>query len=457
MKINFDKDLHLAGIGVVPWPRLGPELWLKNYTIASFWGWDIDNLPSTPTNYVFSRSYPGIKPAKVNTPLLFGLDQFCDFLDEKLPDWDLMTYRPVSEIPSRLKNRKILMVDPDFTDKYENKAWFRDQFRDLVNFPKFRILERAGLTGDRLEFDGLLAGQAGFVIQDERLSGGKGTFVVRTLEEYRTALADLHDYSKSRRVVVSRVVEGARERSIQACVSRYGVFTGPLQRQIIAHPFLANLSVASGDKFCGAVVSREDQGGAAHQAATEVAQLIGQRLYQEGFRGIFGVDFLLDATGELFTLEVNPRITGVTPLLASIFEKSGGVPFYLLHLLELGNYDYTIEDDATRWSGEGSMILLHSLESVPVRIAQHPPTGTYKLRGEEVVQVSRNYHLANLKPDEFVLKGYASTGSRIKPGGRQVMLEFGQPIVDNETDKLYDGVVDTIKAVRRAIKTEIVS
>ena len=48
MHIRFDDDIKIAGIGLVPWTRLGPERWLKDYKIASLYGVDAALVPHLP-------------------------------------------------------------------------------------------------------------------------------------------------------------------------------------------------------------------------------------------------------------------------------------------------------------------------------------------------------------------------------------------------------------------------
>src|SRR5256886_5243806 len=62
---------------------------------------------------------------------------------------------------------------------------------------------------------------------------------------------------------------------------------------------------------------------------------IGQRLQELGYRGIFGLDCLVDPSGRVYVLEINPRLTGLTPLLTMLYRENQDIPFYLLHILEL--------------------------------------------------------------------------------------------------------------------------
>lgn len=454
MKIRFNQDIKIAGIGIVPWTRLGPEEWLKDYAIASLYGWDVADADGMPPVFALSDTgCPLPQLAKLNTKHLLATTEFQELLNTHLPGYDLLTYKPV-EIPAELADRKFLMVNPSFTARFENKAVFREMFEGKIRFPAYTIVQRADLHKDEATFAQLMGSRSRIVLQDEQLSGGTGTHIVSTFEEYQKAVDDLNAMSQHSRVVVSEAISSPKERSIQCCVTRHGVLTGPLQRQIVRDPLLANMAVAEGDKFCGAQILAADQKTKAHAEATEIAQKIGMVLQAEGYRGIFGIDFLMDESGELYVLEINPRITGVTPLLTAMYKGEEGIPFYLLHLLELGGYDYTVDDTHAEFDKDGALLVVHSLETHPVRVLKTPSSGTYCVRNDELVKLSDNIDLAGLRGQEFIIQEYIPAGMPVKPGGRFLRLQFATAVIDFETDVLYNSTSTIIKTVQKHIVTE---
>jgi hypothetical protein len=437
MKVIFDPNLRIAGISLVPWNRLGPEQWLPEYAIASLYGWDVQ--PEAGMPMVVSLSDEGAIPQlpKLNTHALLRTAAFQRLLSDKLAGYDLL-------------------VDTAFAQRYENKVTFRQEFSDTVSFPPFVIRERTELLASAAYFEQLMAGRAQIVIQDEQLSGGKGTFLVANITQYSAALAALATLSEHTRVVISDIVPNARERSIQCCITTNQIFTGPLQRQIIRNPLLANSAIVEGDTFCGAEIVVEDQQTPLHKQATALAMSIGEVMQRQGYRGIFGVDFLLDADNQLFVLEVNPRITGVTPLLTALYQGEAGIPFYLLHILEIGGYQYSIADATARFDKEGAILVLHSLSPQSVVIESMLPSGTYKINQGKLVMVSRNVHFNKLAAQECIIQQYMEPGMPIKPGGRMVTILFNRPVIDINTEKLYNDISETIGLVRQQIVTQII-
>lgn len=451
MKITYDPNIKLAGIAIVPWNRLGPEQFFPNYAIASLYGWDVGNVVGLPRLASLTDRMGQVPNLpRFNTTALFGNADFQQLLDEELPGYDLLTYRPV-HVPEALRDRKVLMVDESFTARFENKVEFRQMFAGQLPFPDYKVYDRADLRPTEESFREVV-GDSPKVIQDEQLSGGKGSFVVRNLADYEKTLAALAKLSAHGRVVVSRLIEGARERTIQACVTKDGVFTGPLQRQVVAHPALANKAVVEGDKFCGAQILSSDQSTELHRQAGEFANIIGQSLASKGYKGIFGVDYLLGQDNKLYVLEVNPRITGVTPLLTALFKDEDAIPFYLLHILELGGYPYMVEDYGVTFDQTGAILLMHALELHPVEIVSIPPSGTYSIQNGVLTPSSQAIDLKRLQQDEFIIQGYMAAGMTIKPGGRLLTIQFKEQILDENTDELYNKTIETITAIRQQLE-----
>ncbi len=76
---------------------------------------------------------------------------------------------------------------------------------------------------------------------------------------------------------------------------------------------------------------------------------------EEGYQGLFGLDFLLDQdSGELYLGEMNPRITGATPLTNLAAHDRHQPPLLLFHLLEWLGIDFSFDiDEYNRRAGSG--------------------------------------------------------------------------------------------------------
>jgi biotin carboxylase len=126
-----------------------------------------------------------------------------------------------------------------------------------------------------------------------------------------------------------------RPLTIEGCVTRHGTLVGPLMTEMIG---LGDLTPYRGG-WCGNEVFGEGASAALssdiRQQAQRATVAIGEHLRQAGYWGYFGLDFLLDQdTGALYLGELNPRITGVTPLTSQAALEQDEVPLLLFHLLE---------------------------------------------------------------------------------------------------------------------------
>jgi len=446
MRIRYDDNLKVAGIGMVPWTRLGPERWLPKYKIASLYGWDVA-LENAPQVKALHDSDPDVQLARVNSQHLIENANFQEMLRTNFSGYDMMTYKPVLP-PKALAGIRFISGNQALARQLENKAAFRRLMQyENISFPEYKLYDRHALNSDDAAM--LLAGRDSVIVQDEHLSGGKGTFVVRDERSLAYALESIERMNGGAQVVVSERVVGAHERSVQCCVTRYGVFVGPLQKQIIGDSLLANLHVPDGDKFCGAEITASDTFAAAYTEIRDNALTIGKKIMAMGYRGIFSLDCLLNAQGRVFVLEINPRITGITPLLTMLYREGRDIPFYLLHILELANADYTIEDDSVdSVAPEGSLMVLHSQATEKVRLISAPPSGLYSPQTLEFEKPALRF----TGEGQLLLQQYVPA-SIVKPGGRMLTVYTNGRVL-SDTDDLLPTAQEQVTQIIKKVEVQ---
>ena len=449
MKVVFDNSLKIAGLALVPWNRLGPENWLPNYKIASLYDWDSADSQGLPGLFNVDSGKVTSKLDKFNTTSLLKTKEFEDLLKTKLTGYDLLTYKPV-HVPDSLSSFRFLMSSSHIAKAYENKVQFRDKLKSELSFPEFEISNISDLKLVKASYSYFKDKWGKFILQDEKMSGSKGSFVIVSSSDYNKAITALAQQETDRQVVISEFIEDAVEFSVQGCVTNNKVFLGPLQRQIIKHDVLCNPSL-SGDKFCGATILKSDQNTNLHKETQKSAEIIGQHLQNDGYKGVFGVDFLLSQSGNLYTLEVNPRLTGLTPLLSALY-REGHVPFYLLHILELGGYNYQITDETVNFESEGGILVLHSIKPGATKVENSLKSGTYSLVDKQLKWLNGQVKLKNLSNNEFIVQNFVTKGLTIKPGGRLTVIYFNRGIIDKNTNKLYNYVLKVAQDVQDNIE-----
>ncbi len=380
------------------WPAVGATQWFPDYRMVSILDFPLARKLGSISlaRHAEGRVLPQKVKGILESPLLTEV-----ISQNHLEDYALLLNRPTAAAP-----RESLGNSYEVASKYENKVWLRKSFAGKVPFPEFRILTFGELR--ERSFSDLAAELGGeLVVQHASLSGGRGTYHVKNapgLEKCVRSLLEVVAHDDE--IVVSKRLVNASERTLQGCVTSKDVLVGPPQAQLVGHPRLT--SPRPGDiQFCGGRIAQDLLGEEHYNQAAEYMRLIGKKLQSEGYRGIFGMDFLV-SQGELYAIEVNPRMTALTTLLAFIQKD---VPFLLLHILELAGSPYTLAGGREDTTAEGSFILVYAQRDMLVSFS----TGRYDRHGNKV---SEGFESGTILPenDDFFVGMRVADGQRAAQG-----------------------------------------
>lgn len=455
MKVTYDTSLKVGGIGISPWTRLGPERWLPNYKIASFFGPDEGTEGLPPVYSIHGKGVDSL--VRYNSVNLLKEPAFQSILEAHFDDYKLFTYKS-ADSPAHIE-RFLLRPDEAYgnlSKLLENKAEFRRLFDSAaVRFPKYTIVTKAEFMTIE-SVNTLLDGRPLVIVQDAEMSGGKGTFFVKDEASFLKAKTVLEKGSAVE-VVISEAVSGPSERSIQCVATKQGIYMGPPQIQIIDDPLLINRDVVGAEKFCGVVIDPAFTTDEQRDTMRTIAKLIGEKIVSMGYRGIFGIDFLVNDKGEVFVLEVNPRITGATPLLTAFYSSNTFVPFYLLHILEIMKQDYEIEhngatDDPYANIGAGSLMILHSQETTRVEVINTLRTGIYS---SNLDFIKPSVAFDEMNEGEYLIQSIAPAGVKASPAARLLTIYYKGSVFDEngKIDKKVQGDIASMYAKITLIET----
>jgi len=187
---------------------------------------------------------------------------------------------------------------------------------------------------------------------------------------------------------------------------------------------------------------------------------VGEYLAGLGYKGIFGMDFVIDSNGHtVCPLEINPRLTGVFPVLSQIHMKQRLIPMEALHLLEFLDIPYKIDVSSLnaqygRSMQGGHLLLFHPGGEREVG-AKRPDAGIYEYEpgtgkmtlvkrdcGFEAIRTERQFMIVDGPPERHTDPG--------EPLSRLCRLVFSHPITDvrgtitRETMLCVDRVFDRI-------------
>ena len=192
-----------------------------------------------------------------------------------------------------------------------------------------------------------------------------------------------------------------RQLTIEACVTRRFTLVGPLQTEMVGVPELTPF----GGGWCGNEVFSGDEStfltADLRQQAHNATLALGEDLRRVGYRGCFGLDFLLDQdTGALYLGEMNPRITGATPLTSQVMLEAGSVPLLLFHLMEWFGLDpgtdYELDAAAfnqqwlrAEYLGNWSHMILEHTETEPSIVQAAPQSGLWQMQADGTIRFCR--------------------------------------------------------------------
>jgi biotin carboxylase len=263
-----------------------------------------------------------------------------------------------------------------------------------------QLAERDGLGSD-------------LVVQTPYGDSGRTTFFIRSADDFDRSAADL----------VDQELKGIRpfEVCVEGVITRHGTLVGPYVASLVGHPELTPYKGG----WCGNDLFEGVFTAAQRTEASGMVRRLGDRLAKEGYRGFFEVDFLVDQdSGDIYLGELNPRVSGLSPITHVTLGAYADAPLFVYHLLEYLDVDYEIDIDeinerGARLGGDDvwSQLIVKEIAEGVEQLTATPETGIYRLDGERMVRVrpandwhnlmteDEVFHLRVLSPGDYRYKG----------------------------------------------------
>jgi len=362
------------------------------------------------------------------------------------------------------ENNWKLLANPTTFGKetLENKIKFRRILREIdIDVPPGKIA-----SVDKLHY-GHLINKYGlpFVIQHPTKGGGKGTFFINNQEDFNKAFKKLEGrwaeedeetkFEAIPEAIVAKFIQGSSP-SITGCVTKHGILSTNLQHQVLDIPQLFSPTRGSG-LFCGHDWTGSRFNPEINQQAYEITEKIGQYFKGMGYKGIFGLDFVLDEeTEKLYLIECNPRLLGSFPTL-NMVQTINNEPLILgFHVLEFLNIDYQIDleeiNRLMRQDKIGAQMMPHNLTEHWARNHKQIKAGVYKLKNNKLKYLRPGYALKHLKDKkEFVLAdGIQTKKSPYSPNRRLGRILTLNCVLDDSYKQLTPWAQEVAKLVHQA-------
>ncbi|MCZ3386836.1 MAG: biotin carboxylase [Actinomycetia bacterium] len=198
--------------------------------------------------------------------------------------------------------------------------------------------------------------------------------------------------------------------TVEACATRHGTLVGPIQTDITGFPELTPYrgGWCGNDVFPG--VFTED----VRKQIGRMARRLGERLYEIGYKGVFCLDFLVDDDdGSVYLGEINPRISGASPLTNLITSRYGGIPLFLFHMLEFSDVDWEIDIDAVqkRWRDfdRWTQLVLKQVTDDVELVTAAPRSGLWRMSDDgkiSYVHEETDWHNVSDDAEAFYMQVY---------------------------------------------------
>ena len=345
-------DGSLVGVGMSAYPRITPALVFDSYAILTLRKTqDIPLLRKKADIFCLEDTMGGTTGPFNSTRLLEQREAKC-FLNGLANPVRLMVYQSYPELETLAALEGwILLANPSaLRAKLSERFFFKEvllklQIRDVPG--GLFLLEDFFLRG--YSFWEKTVGSC-FVVQlvEIRQGGGKGTFFVKGPDHFEHLRQRLEKGvwrgEKVHRLFLRRYIEG-NAASVALCLTRHGILLSSLQRQMIDLPYCRSFEEKG--VFCGHSWGEGTWPGSVETQALDYAKRIGTVLYDMGYKGICGIDFIIeDETGHVYPQEINPRLTAAFPVLSQLHLSRGIIPMEVFHLLELLDIPYEINVEA---------------------------------------------------------------------------------------------------------------
>jgi predicted ATP-grasp superfamily ATP-dependent carboligase len=431
---ELEERYAFFGLGVNAFNRLGPEYFMQNYHLISLRNplenelieKDIDIFSLEPKNSNRHLDAPRNSNTLINDS---RTKKFLEgFSNKKLV---FLVYKPFLAMQNLAKEKDwILCANPHTFGKklFENKIVFRQILEKLdLPVPPGEIFNDPRVIVKN--FKNLIKRYGSpLVIQHPARGGGRGTFFVKNKNDLRQILPCLEG-----KTLVLKYINGPSP-SITGCATPWGIIYTYPQYQVLDQDICYNLSSKSGNGlWCGHDWTFSGFSKKTAENAYDAVSKVGEYMKSQGYRGIFGLDFIQDnATKNLYIGECNPRLLGSFPVLSMVQARNGEVPILALHILsflkltdEQNNIMRRIFPlllESMKQKKIGSQLILHNKEACWAKNTKELRPGVYKIVDDKLFFVREGYALSHLKErEEFLLSdGMRHKMSPLSPNRRLV-------------------------------------
>ncbi len=295
------------------------------------------------------------------------------------------------------------------------------------------VLAKVGSYDDLMEVCAPLS-TTDLVIQTAFGDSGHTTYFVSNEDEYYKYAEEIEAEPEVK--IMKRI--NCRGSAIEACTTRCGTVVGPLMTELVGFKALTPYKGGwcGNEMFAGAFTQD------VRDKAREYTFKYGEALREEGYRGYFELDFLIDTdSNEVYLGELNPRVTGASSLTNVAAFAHSDIPLFLFHLLEFSgeDFDLNIEELNERWAHPESidswsqLVIKHTDESVDL-LTEAPQSGVWRMADDGSIKFdhySYHPHAAESEQEAFFMRISGKGDFRYEGADLGILITRGRLMNDD--------------------------
>jgi len=334
--------------------------------------------------------------------------------------------------------------------RFEDKISQFEELKNLdIKLPKSFVSELESVQFKNVAFDP----RDGFVIQFDRGHTGSGTVFIKDEKE----LIELKKKFPKRHVKVSELIKGCAY-TLNCCVGRNGIYMGGLSAQITGVSLLTpNIGGTVGNDWSYRKDLVKGLEGIKHDV-----QIIGEHMKRNGYKGMFGVDLIIDEKGDHKVIEINARQPASIPIYTKMQLAEGQIPLAAIHLMEFMEIDYEIDsekyNEINLAAKPYSQVFMRPEKAIIIN--NEVSMGVYALRGDGsnckmfldenkdqgLAFLHEGYTVADIQEGGFLVLTQ-KLGRKIKLNGEMFRIQFKQGVLD-ESGRLFTWVESIFLALK---------
>jgi hypothetical protein len=432
IRLIDERGEFFFGMGVSAFMRVMPAFFLHNYRVIAYKdSRDLDDVGRYCSVFSLQRDYPeeGASPEdSVDSTFLLRNWRVQEHINAFRGRINLFVYQTtegIEEVCGKF-GWNIIGNPASVRMEFGHKGRFREilQRLDLPVIPGEQISREELISRGYHGLSTRLGGHMVLQLPNVTKGGGRGTFFIRSESDFRDFLGCISSGSyrgyQVNTVIVATYTEGFPA-SVAVCATQRGALISGIQTQIMDIPEVLKFHRGNGF-FCGHDWTYRSYSDSLNEKAMRIAQRVSEYMWGRGYRGIFGIDLIVDeGANEVYPVECNTRYTGAFPMLSMLHAQNGTIPMDLFHILEFLDVDYEMDvnalNEAYRKPMRGAHIILFNKSHVPLRVNGDARSGVYRYdpRGHRIEFVREGIRYDDLRDeDEFLLTdGVPRRGSTV--------------------------------------------